>query len=116
MNSLASTVFFEADQAGRSALAESTVGVDFVSDRLVDGRWFCILTVVDQYTCESLCAHADGSRIGEKVSAQLERVMRGGSGKIQRSTKIGWSIWFLIDSAVRAGATKARLAARLAAL
>jgi hypothetical protein len=116
MNSLASTVFFEADQAGRGALEESTVGMDFVSDLLVDGRWFRILTVVDQYTRECLCAHADGSRIGEKVSAQLARVMRGGSGKIQLPTKIGWSIWFLIDPAVRAGATKARLAGRLAAL
>ncbi len=90
--------------------------MDFVSDLLVDGRWFRILTVVDQYTRECLCAHADGSRIGEKVSAQLAMVMRGGSGKIQLSTKIGWSIWFLIDPAVRAGATKARLAGRLAAL
>ncbi len=49
--------------------------MDFVSDRLVDGRWFRILTVVDQYTRECLCAHADRSQSGEKVSEQLERVM-----------------------------------------
>jgi putative transposase len=49
--------------------------MDFVSDRLVDGRWFRILTVVDQYTRECLCAHADRSQTGEKVSEQLERVM-----------------------------------------
>jgi putative transposase len=49
--------------------------MDFVSDRLVDGRWFRILTVVDQYTRECLCAHADRSQTGEKVSAQLERVI-----------------------------------------
>ena len=30
--------------------------MDFVSDRLADGRWFRILTVVDQYTRECLCA------------------------------------------------------------
>jgi putative transposase len=48
--------------------------MDFVSDRLVDGRWFRILTVVDQYTRECLCAHADRSQTEEKVSAQLERV------------------------------------------
>ncbi len=29
--------------------------MDFVSDRLADGRWFRILTVVDQYTRECLC-------------------------------------------------------------
>ena len=35
--------------------------MDFVSDRMVDGRWFRILTVVDQYTRECLCAHVDRS-------------------------------------------------------
>jgi putative transposase len=49
--------------------------MDFVSDRLVDGRWFRILTVVDQYTRECLCAHADRSQSGEKVAEQLERVV-----------------------------------------
>ena len=49
--------------------------MDFVSDRLVDGRWFRILTVVDQNTRECLCAHADRSQSGEKVAEQLERVI-----------------------------------------
>ena len=49
--------------------------MDFVSDRLVDGRWFRILTVVDQYTRECLCTHADRSQSGEKVSEQLQRVI-----------------------------------------
>lgn len=49
--------------------------MDFVSDRLVDGRWFRILTVVDQFTRECLCAHADRSQTGEKVSEQLEHVI-----------------------------------------
>ena len=49
--------------------------MDFVSDRLMDGRWFRILTVVDQYTRECLCAHADRSQTGEKVAEQLERVI-----------------------------------------
>lgn len=43
--------------------------MDFVSDRLRDGRWFRILTVVDQYTRECLCAAADRSQTGEKVVA-----------------------------------------------
>jgi putative transposase len=49
--------------------------MDFVSDRIVDGGWFRILTVVDQYTRECLCAHADRSQTGEKVSEQLEGVI-----------------------------------------
>jgi len=49
--------------------------MDFVSDRLVDGRWLRILTVVDQYIRECLCAHADRSQTGEKVAAQLQRVI-----------------------------------------
>jgi len=49
--------------------------MDFVSDRSVDERWFRILTVLDQYTRECLCAHADRSQSGEKVAEQLERVI-----------------------------------------
>ena len=53
--------------------------MDFVSDRLTDGRWFRILTVVDQYTRECLCMHADRSQSGEKVVAHMKRLtaMRG---------------------------------------
>ena len=40
--------------------------MDFVSDRLADGRWFRVLTVVDQYTRECLCAFADRPQTGEK--------------------------------------------------
>jgi putative transposase len=49
--------------------------MDFVSDRLADGRWFRILTVVDQYTRECLCAHADRSQTGEKVVVQMKRLV-----------------------------------------
>jgi putative transposase len=49
--------------------------MDFVTDRLADGRWFRILTVVDQYTRECLCAYADRSQTGEKVVAQLKRLV-----------------------------------------
>lgn len=48
--------------------------MDFVSDRIADGRWFRILTVVDQFTRECLCAYADRSQTGEKVVAQIERL------------------------------------------
>jgi putative transposase len=49
--------------------------MDFVSDRLVDGRWFRILTVVDQYTRECLCAYADRSQTGEKVVERMKHLV-----------------------------------------
>ncbi len=48
--------------------------MDFVSDRLADGRWFRILTVVDQYTRECVCAFADRPQTGEKVVEQMKRL------------------------------------------
>ncbi len=48
--------------------------MDFVSDRLADGLWFRILTVVDQYSRECLCAYADDSQTGEKVVEQMKRL------------------------------------------
>lgn len=53
--------------------------MDFVSDRLTDGRWFRILTVVDQYTRECLCIHADRSQTSDKVVEHMKRLvgMRG---------------------------------------
>ena len=48
--------------------------MDFVSDRLVNGRWFRILTVVDQYTRECLCTFADHSQTGQKVVEQMKRL------------------------------------------
>ncbi len=50
--------------------------MDFVSDRFADGRWFRILTVVDQYTRECLCAYADRSQTGEKVVEQMKRLVK----------------------------------------
>ena len=38
-----------------AARANQRWSMDFVSDRFADGRWFRILTVVDQYTRECLC-------------------------------------------------------------
>jgi putative transposase len=48
--------------------------MDFVSDRLVGGGWFRILTVVDQYTRECLCAFAERSQTGDKVVGQMKRL------------------------------------------
>ena len=37
-----------------------------MSERVAGGRWFRILTVVDQFTRECLCVVADQSLTGEK--------------------------------------------------
>jgi putative transposase len=73
----------------RVSLSEATRpnqrwSMDFVSDRLANGRWFRILTVVDQYTRECLCAFADRSQTGEKVVEQMKRLvaLRGASESI----------------------------------
>ena len=49
--------------------------MDFMSGRVADGRWFRILTVIDQFTRECLCLLADQSLTGEKVAAALDPVV-----------------------------------------
>ena len=49
--------------------------MDFVAQRLPDGRWIRVLTVVDQYTRECLCLHADNSLSGKKAAAALDAVV-----------------------------------------
>ncbi len=46
-----------------------------MSERVADGRWFRILTVVDQFTRECLCVVADQSLSGKKVAQALEPVV-----------------------------------------
>ena len=56
--------------------------MDFVAQRLPDGRWIRVLTVVDQYTRECLTLHADIALSGEKVAAALDKiVIRRGAPK-----------------------------------
>ena len=45
--------------------------MDFMSERVADGRWFRILTVVDQFTRECLCLVADQSLTGENVAHRV---------------------------------------------
>jgi putative transposase len=47
--------------------------MDFVSDKLADGRSFRILTVVDQFTRECVWLEADSSMTGAKVVAALSK-------------------------------------------
>jgi len=58
-----------------ATFAKQRWSMDFVGERLADGRWFRILTILDQYTRECLCAYADRSQTGEKVAEQLDRLI-----------------------------------------
>jgi putative transposase len=49
--------------------------MDFVSDRFANGLWFRILTVLDQFTKEGLCTHADRRQTGKKVVEQLDCIV-----------------------------------------
>ena len=49
--------------------------MDFVAARLLDGRWFRVLTVVDQFTRECLLLLADSSLTGHKVALALSQVI-----------------------------------------
>ena len=49
--------------------------LDFVSDTLTDGRRFRILTVVDDFTRESLCLVADTSLSGQRVARELDALI-----------------------------------------
>ncbi|MBK5283533.1 MAG: IS3 family transposase [Nitrospiraceae bacterium] len=49
--------------------------MDFMSARVADGRWFRILTIVDQFTRECLCMAAGQSFTGEKVAEAWEPVV-----------------------------------------
>jgi putative transposase len=50
--------------------------MDFVSDKLADGRSFRILTVIDQFTRECVGLDADRSMTGMKVAQALERAQQ----------------------------------------
>jgi putative transposase len=49
--------------------------MDFVAQRLPDGRWIRVLTVVDQFTRECLTLHADTALSGEKVAMALSKIV-----------------------------------------
>jgi putative transposase len=62
----------------RGAIAIATApnqcwSMDFMSDKLADGRSFRILTVVDQFTRECVCLEADRAMTGMKVAQALEQ-------------------------------------------
>jgi putative transposase len=60
---------------GQAVRRNQKWSMDFVTQRLPDGRWIRVLTVVDQYTRECLTLHADTALSGEKVAAALDRIV-----------------------------------------
>jgi putative transposase len=60
--------------------------MDFVSDKLADGRSFRILTMVDQFTRECVELEADRSMTGMKVAEALERVPQERGGLLESIT------------------------------
>ena len=60
---------------GQAVRANHKWSMDFVVQRLPDGRWIRVLTVVDQFTRECLVLHADNALGGEKVAIALDKVL-----------------------------------------
>jgi putative transposase len=60
---------------GQAMCRNQKWSMDFVAQRLVDGRWIRVLTVVDQFTRECLVLHADTGLSGEKVAAALDTIV-----------------------------------------
>ena len=63
--------------SGQAARPNQKWSMDFVAQRLADGRWIRVLTVVDQFTRECLLLYADTALSGEKVAAALDAVLAG---------------------------------------
>jgi putative transposase len=57
--------------------ANQAWALDFVHDRLMDGRGFRALTVIDEWSRESLVIAVDVSLTGERIKRVLERVSEG---------------------------------------
>jgi putative transposase len=51
------------------------LSMDFMSAKLLDGRWFRVLTVIDQFTRECLALVADRALNGHKVALALSQIV-----------------------------------------
>jgi putative transposase len=60
---------------GQAVRPNQKWSMDFVAQRLPDGRWIRVLTVVDQFTRECLTLFADNSLSGDKVATALDKVV-----------------------------------------
>jgi transposase InsO family protein len=60
---------------GQAVRPNQKWSMDFVVQRLPDGRWIRVLTVVDQFTRECLTLFADNALSGEKVVTALDKIV-----------------------------------------
>ncbi len=70
---------------GQAARPNHKWSMDFVAQRLPDGRWIRVLTVVDQFTRECLTLFADTALSGEKVAIGSGQGRRSAQGPCSRS-------------------------------
>jgi putative transposase len=61
--------------SGQAIRPNQKWSMDFVAQRLADGRWIRVLTVVDQFTRECPLLFADTALSGEKVAVALDAVV-----------------------------------------
>lgn len=59
----------------RAARPNQKWSMDFVAARLLDGRWFRVLTVIDQFTRECVLLLTDSSLTGHKVALALSQAI-----------------------------------------
>ncbi|MGD1029180.1 IS3 family transposase [Candidatus Binatus soli] len=59
----------------RATRPHERLSMDFVSNRLLDGRWFRVLTMVDQFTRECLALLVDSSLTSQKVALALSEIV-----------------------------------------
>ena len=61
----------------RPTAANQAWALDFVHDSLMSGRWFRALTVIDEWSRESLAIEVDLSLTGQRVTRVLDRLAIG---------------------------------------
>jgi putative transposase len=64
------------DDRAVAVSANESWSMDFMSDQLSDGRWIRVLTIVDNFTRESLAAEVESGFTGHAVTAVLARIAR----------------------------------------
>jgi putative transposase len=60
---------------GTPTQANQTWSLDFMSDSLTDGRWFCTLNILDDFNREALWIEVDTSLPAERVIRVLENLI-----------------------------------------
>lgn len=61
---------------GIALLANQRWSMDFIHERMEDGRSFCVLSIIDQFTRECLALVADRRMTGARVVIALEAIQQ----------------------------------------